>query len=484
MWGRVLLSCFILGFAAAAAARPAQNEAPGPVTLEFVNKPWIGDLDGMRERRLIRALVPYSRTFYFVDGATQRGVSYEYVRQFEDAFNTKAKTGHLKVHVVIIPTTRDRLVPALREGLGDVVVTNFTATEPRKALVNFTIPVAKNIAEVVVGHAQAPQPTSLDDLAGKQVYVRPGSSYHEHLLELNKDLVARGLAPVEIVDAPPQFEDEDVLEMVNAGLVQYSVVDRYIGLQWAKILPDLRVHEGVVLRAGNEVAFAIRKDSPLLKAELDAFLAGTRRGTTFGNIAYRRYFESTRFVGNATAQTELAKLNQMVDLFRKYGERYGVDWMLMAAQGYQESGLDHSVRSPVGAIGVMQVMPATGSDMKVGDITELESNIHAGVKYLRFVIDNFFDDPAVDPVNRMLFAFASYNAGPGRVRGMRRTAAERGLDPNLWFDNVEHIAAEKIGRETVQYVANIYKYYTAYRLVQSEALRKVDAKSKVKPTAG
>lgn len=470
-----LMLCFALCLAAPAAGRDAEPSG-GLATLDFVNESWTGDLDGMRERRLIRALVPYSRSLYFIDGATQRGISYEYMREFEEVVNKRAQTGHLKIQVLMIPTTRDRLIPALREGLGDVVVANLTVTDERRELVDFTTPVARNIAEVVVRHADAAEPKALTDLAGKRVFVRPGSSYASHLEDLNVDLAARELPLVDRVDAPPQFEDEDVLEMVNAGLVEYTVVDNYIAQQWKRLLPDIRVHNDVVLRGGNEIAFAIRKDSPLLKAELDEFLGGTRRGTAFGNIVYRRYFEGTKFVTNATAEAELAKLQQLTSLFRRYGDRYGIDWLLMAAQGYQESGLDHSVRSPVGAIGVMQVMPATGGDMKVGDIAELDNNIHAGVKYMRYVIDTFFDDPAVDPLNRMLFAFASYNAGPGRVRGLRKTASERGLDPNIWFNNVEHIAAEKIGRETVQYVANIYKYYTAYRLVQAEARLKEEAK--------
>jgi membrane-bound lytic murein transglycosylase MltF len=466
----------------------AQERSPAgdTATLEFANKPWTGDLDGMHQRRIIRVLVPYSRTFYFIDGATQRGIIYEYMRQFEDVYNAKAKTGHLKVHVVFIPTTRDQLIPSLREGLGDVIATNFTVTDARKEIIDFTVPVGRNVAEVIVSHKDAAAPATIEDLAGKRVFVRPGSSYHEHLVELGRDFAARGLAPIEIVDAPAQFEDEDVLEMVNAGLVQYTVVDDYIAEQWKKVLPEIRSHRGAVVRQGNEIAFAIRKDSPKFKAELDAFVGTTKRGTAFGNIAYRKYFENTKFVRNATAESEIKKLNELVALFRRYSEQYDVDWLLMAAQGYQESRLDQSVRSPVGAIGVMQVMPATGQDMAVGSITELEANVHAGVKYMRWVINNFFNDPQVDAFNRMLFAFASYNAGPGRVRGLRKTAAERGLDPNVWFNNVEHIAAEKIGRETVQYVSNIYKYYTAYRLVMAEQQRKAQQREALleKPSGG
>ena len=140
----------------------------------------------------------------------------------------------------------------------------------------------------------------------------------------------------------------------------------------------------------------------------------------------------------------------------------------MAAQGYQESGLDQNVKSKVGAVGAMQVMPATGKDMNVGDITQIEPNIHAGVKYIRFVIDQYFKNEPMDRLNKGLFAFASYNAGPARVRQLRAEAQKTGLDPNVWFNNVERVAAQRIGRETVQYVSNIYKYYVAYQLALNE----------------
>ena len=116
----------------------------------------------------------------------------------------------------------------------------------------------------------------------------------------------------------------------------------------------------------------------------------------------------------------------------------------------------------------MQVMPATGQELKVGDIRQLEPNIHAGVKYMRFMIDQYFDNEPMDRLNKGLFAFAAYNCGPGRVRSLRKEAAKRGLDPNMWFNNVEIVASEKIGRETVTYVSNIYKYYVAYKLITED----------------
>ena len=167
---------------------------------------------------------------------------------------------------------------------------------------------------------------------------------------------------------------------------------------------------------------------------------------------------------NATAGDAWKKFEETIALFHKYGERYGFDYLMVAAQGYQESRLDQSARSPVGAIGIMQLMPATGNELAVGDISLAEPNVHGGIKYMRRLIDYYFRDANFDEQNRTLFAFASYNAGPGRIAKLRREAQIRGLDPDTWFNNVEIVAARRIGQETVQYVRNIYKYYIAYRL--------------------
>jgi membrane-bound lytic murein transglycosylase MltF len=193
----------------------------------------------------------------------------------------------------------------------------------------------------------------------------------------------------------------------------------------------------------------------------------------------KRYLVSTKYAKKATSEAGQNKLREQGGYFQKYGEQYQMDWLLMAAQGFQESGLDQSAKSQVGAVGVMQVMPATGEELNVGDITETEANIHAGVKYIRFMIDHYFKDEPMDGLNKGLFAFASYNAGPGRVRQLRREAAKRGLDPNVWFGNVEQIASERIGRETVTYVSNIYKYFIAYKLVIEEHARREEAKKAI-----
>ncbi len=259
-------------------------------------------------------------------------------------------------------------------------------------------------------------------------------------------------------EAPENREDDALLEMVNAGLIKITVVDNYLAEFWKQIFTDLVVHDTVAVRTGGHLAIAIRKNSPRLAAGLNAVIDEYGIGTTFGNMMEKRYFQNPKFVKNAASEAEIKKFRQLAELFRKYGDQYDMDYLLMAAQGFQESGLDQSVKSPVGAIGVMQVMPATGKDLSVGDISQLEPNIHAGVKYMRWVSDQYYKDEPMTELDKGLFAFASYNAGPGRIRQLRREAEKRGLDPNVWFGNVEHIASERIDRETVTYVSNIYKY--------------------------
>jgi membrane-bound lytic murein transglycosylase MltF len=474
----ILLALGVLS-AAHAAAPAAGSPARAKMGLALPSEKWTGDLEGMIKRRMIRVLVVYSKTFFFVDKGTQRGVAYEAFRKFEEHLNQKLKTRHLRVNVVFIPVSRDELLPALVEGRGDVAAANLTVTEGREKLVDFTDPLLTEVSEIVVAGPESPAVATLDDLAGKEVFVRPSSSYFESLTELNARFKKEGKPEVKLKPAPENLEDEDLLEMLNSGLIKLLVVDSHKARFWKQVFPDLTLHEDVAVRSGGSIAWAIRDNSPKLKAELNEFVRKHGQGTAFGSEIFRRYLKSTKYVKNATSSEEIRKFRELVQFFRTYGDQYSMDWMLMAAQGYQESRLDQNAKSPVGAIGVMQVMPATGKELKVGDIRRTEPNIHAGVKYIRFVVDQYFKDEPMDELNKGLFAFASYNAGPGRVRQLRREAEKQGLDPNVWFNNVERVAAQKIGRETVTYVSNIYKYYIAYKLVQQEHLEREKAKQQL-----
>jgi membrane-bound lytic murein transglycosylase MltF len=337
-----------------------------------------------------------------------------------------------------------------------------------------------NVSQIVVTGPGAPAMASMADLSGKEVYAREGSSHYQSLVEASDKLKAQGKPAISIQSTPANLEDDDLLEMVSAGLIPAIAVDDYLAVFWKKVFPKLTVHNDIVLRTGGTLAVAVRKDNPKLKAGLNKFMGKYGLGTPFNEQTERKYLVSTKYVKSATSEAERKKFQDLVTFFKKYSDRYNLDFLLMAAQGYQESLLNQDARSQVGAIGVMQVMPATGKELNVGDITQTEANIHAGVKYMRTTMDAFFKNEPMDDLNKGLMTFASYNAGPGRVRGLRREAAKKGLNPNIWFGNVEQIAAERIGRETVTYVSNIYKYYIAYRLMADQNARREAAKAAMK----
>jgi membrane-bound lytic murein transglycosylase MltF len=436
--------------------------------LDLVQTPWVGGLDGMLERRLIRVLIIPSRTMYFLERGKPSGLAAEYRDAFETFINKRfpPKARHLKTNVVLVPTTRDDLLPALLDGRGDIAASHLTITRGRKAEVDFSVPTSDQVDEIVVTGPSSPTLTSMDDLAGKEVLARQSSSYWEHLQHLNERFASEGKKPISLVPAPEELQDEDLMEMVNAGLLETIVVDDYKAALWAKILPKIELHPEIVISSGGQFGWMMRKGSPLLEKTVNAFIERHRSGTSFGNTVIRRYLGSTKFVKDATSPTEVKKFDAVLGLFRRYGDRYRLDPLLLMAQGYQESRLNQRARSRGGAVGIMQVRPSTARELKVGDVHQLEPNVHAGVKYIRVIIDTYFADDAVDDLNKTLFAFAAYNAGPNRIRRLRSATRERKLDPDTWFGNVELVVAQRVGAEPVTYVSNIFKYYVAFKLME------------------
>lgn len=436
------------------------------ITIQAQRKVWKGDLDDMVKRRVVRILIPYNKTLYFLDkDGQQRGLMYDMMTAFEQDLNKQVAVKHLKVQFIFVPTSRDQLIPELLAGRGDIIAADLTITPERQKLIDFSTPLASGIKEVIVTSANGPNINSLEDLSGKTVFINPSTSYAENLKLLNASLHKEKKPPVIIKNAPGTFETEDILEMVNANLVPITVSDLYLAQFWKGIFPNLHIHENVSLHQEGSVAFGFRKHSPELKKALDAFTEKNKIGSSFGNQKLQTYLKSLKWVKNATNPADLKKFHTLAKTFQKYSDQYHIDWLLMTAQGYQESRLDQNKKSKVGAIGVMQIMPATGKELKVGDIHNVDNNINGGVKYIRYLIDQYYSKEQMTDLNKVLFAFAAYNAGPTRITQLRAEAQKRGLNPNIWFDNVERIAAERIGNETVQYVSNIYKYSVAYKLV-------------------
>jgi membrane-bound lytic murein transglycosylase MltF len=445
-----------------------------PPELAPITQPWKGDLDGMIERRMVRILTVYQLGNYFLDGPKEKGMTYDLAKMFETALNKREGSGHVKIHVVLIPVEFDQLLDGLVRGYGDIAVAGISKTDARGEIVDFSNPMSREVSEVVITGPASPKLASLDDLAGQQVYAKPGSSYLESLATLNADFEARGLQPIDIKEADAHLEDVELLEMVGAGLLPLLVMDNYKARFWGDIFENMEVREDLAIESGRRLAWAFRENSPLLAAQVNEFAKTHRQGSLMGNILIKRYLKNTAWAENALDPDGFEKFNQTIAIFERYAKEYGFDHLMIAAQGYQESRLDQSALSHAGAMGIMQLLPTTAADKNVGipDISTAESNIHAGVKYLHFVRNRYFQEEGIDDLNAALFSFAAYNAGPARVRKLRKKAVAAGLDANKWFNNVELIAAKDIGRETVQYVSNIYKYYLAYSLMNQKLLSK------------
>jgi membrane-bound lytic murein transglycosylase MltF len=467
-------------------SKPSEGGDAAPEQLtdamaKMVAQKWTGDLDGMIKRRLIRVLTIYSKTNFFIDRGTQRGLVYDSFRMFEEDLNKELKNKNIRVQVVFVPVANDDLIPALVEGRGDIVAAGKLITEWRKEQVDFANPTRSHVSAVVVTGPGAPPIATVQDLGGKEVYLQQSEFSQKGVDRFNAMLAQAGRPPAKIRPAPEVLAPEDILEMVNAGIVPITIAPDYIAEFWQQVFPNIVVHKDVAVKSEGQIAPMVRKNSPQLVAKLNAFLDRYPEGSKERNSLLQKYLKNVKYAKPATSKEEMAKFQEVVKYMRKYSDKYSLDYLLMGAQGYQESTLNQAAKSPVGAIGVMQVMPATGKDMKVGDITKLEPNVHAGVKYIRFMMDQYFANEPMDALNKGLFTFAAYNAGPGRIKQLRERAAKRGLDPNKWFNNVELVAAEAIGRETVQYVSNIYKYYLAYKMITEQREEREKAKKEALP---
>ena len=433
--------------------------------------PWRGDLDGMAERHAIRVLVVSGGPQFFYYRGKPRGMVIELLVLLQKHVNEKLGRGLNAVEIIAMPVSRDRLIPALISGQADLIAADLTKTEHRSELVDFSIPLVRDVAEVLVfGPGSSESIESIDELAGKSVYVRESSSYFEHINALNKDFAAQGLEPIRIEAANEMLRTQDILEMVNAGLVDATVLDNYRANFWTQIFSDIDVRDDLVVNAGGDIAWVFRKDSPQLAETLNEFIRQHRKGTLIGNILIKRYLENVHWVRNATADSSIERLQPTLELFQTAAENVGLDPLMLVAQAYQESEFDHSRTSPAGAVGMMQIKPSTAADkhVRIDDVTILADNILAGATYMRFLMDRYFAAAEMDGIHQWLFALAAYNAGPAKIQRIRRQAAAEGHDPNRWLENVELVAARQIGRETVNYVRNVFKYYIAYRMAWEE----------------
>jgi membrane-bound lytic murein transglycosylase MltF len=421
----------------------------------------------MAERRVLRALVVAGSPQFFYYQGKPRGIIAELLGMLQAEINAGLGRRLDQVEIVPMPVSRDRLIPALISGQADLVAADLTITAARAEQVDFSVSLVDGVDEIVVFAPGGDEGVAgIDDLAGRTLFVRPSSSYFEHLQALNEDFAARGLSPVTIIAANEALRVGDILEMVDTGLVPATVVDSYKAQYWSDLLPNMEIRDDLVLRADGQVAWAFRKDSPQLAEAINKFAVRHREGTLIGNVLIDRYMENLEWIRRSTSEAGLARVRPLLELFRAASAEVDLDPLMLLAQAYQESELDNDRRNRTGATGIMQIKPSTAEDRNVGvpDISSPADNIRAGALYMRFLMDRYFSDEEMEPLQQWFFALAAYNAGPARIQRLRNQAAREGLDPNRWVENVELVVSRRIGRETVRYVRNIFKYYIAYRL--------------------
>jgi membrane-bound lytic murein transglycosylase MltF len=435
-----LVAAIAIALTSGCTAKPSSDttsKAGSPT--DSISTAWTGDFDGMFERRSIRMLVPYSRTLFYMEEGKAHGLTADLAHDFETYLNQKHADalGGRPITVKVIPTTRDKLLPELVAGRGDIAGGNLTATALRMETADFVAPTQRDPAlELLVSGPGAPRVTTLNDLSGKQVNVRQASSYFESLNALNEKLGAANKPSLKIVTMPDALEDEDMLELLNAGLFDFTVVDSWKAKLWAQTQPKIKVHDNIVLRTGGTIGWAMRKQSPKLQAELEGFYkTASQQGLIEARLA--TYQTSLKEVATARAGQASKRFEQTLEMFRKYGKQYPFDQLMLVADGYKSS--------------------LTAE--------QIAQDVQTGTKYIDELMTKSFPDAKFSDLDRTLFIFASHKSGADNLARMRTEATKRGLDPNQWFNNVELPTAENYGMSSTAYVRDILKYRVAYNLI-------------------
>ncbi len=458
-----------------AAGHSTKEYDPGAWPLSsHLNEKCTDDLEGLVEKRYIRVLTTFNKTNFFISGSRICGFEYSLLQDYIRSLNKGIGRKELKVVAEFIPVPYDRLIPRLVEGFGDIAAAGLTITPERQKRVAFTNPYLTHVDELVVTNHTTQELKTLEDLSGRNVYVRKSSSYYESLVALNRNFAETGIPPLHILKIDESLQTEDIFEMVHSGAIPITIADSNLAEIWSSVFDNLQVHADLKVRTGSRIAWMVRKSNPELRESLNKFIRTHRKGTLLGNIYFERYFEHNKWIKNPLTNRTLERQRRYTELFKKYATQYGFDWRLIMAMAYQESRLDNSKKSHTGAVGIMQVRPSTAADKNVNiqDVHVLENNVHAGVKYLAFLRDRYFQEEMINERNRIRFSLAAYNAGPQKIRRARRLAQEMDLDRYRWFRNVEMATLRIVGQETVQYVSNINKYYVLFKLYEeTEKLR-------------
>ncbi|SDS44583.1 MltF family protein [Pseudomonas oryzae] len=433
---------------------PAQARLAGPPE-GWSAAESVRDLAAIRASGQLRVLVNQSRHSSGMVRGEAIGVEYHRLRAFEQYLNRTARDGR-EVRLRLIPLPKEQLLPALLRGEGDLVAPGELLPVRRGMAVRASAPIQHDVPLVVVARQGNRRYQRLEQLAGRSLALPAGSAAREALQRLNAGLKT----PIVADWQDPTLAVEDVLEMVQAGILPMTAVELPIAERWAKVMPKLRIDRHLVLAQKDDLSWYVHRAAPSLRAGIDLFLREYRPPADQDQVlqrVYRRLYKVRQPLG----PTERQRLERVRPTLMRHARAQSLDWLLLAALAFKESTLNPNARGAGGARGLLQVTPAAARSVGVGNAASLDGNVQAGAKYLAMIRRRYFASSQLNERERMAFVLAAYNMGPQRVQSLRAEARRRGLDPNRWFFQVERLAAERIGMGVVSYVSSVNKYHLA-----------------------
>lgn len=437
------------------------------------------DLDQIRQRGFLQAIVDNNSISYFIYRGQAMGFEYELLQSL---------TRYLKIELKIkVISGIEQSIDLLNRGEGDLIAFPLTITQERTQYLAFT-DAQFNTFQVLVQKKPANwrrmPPNRVErqmvrnpvDLIGKEVHVMNESSHKERMENLSMEIGGAIIVREDSANA----ETESLIQKVAMGEIQYTVTDQTIAMVNSIYYPNLDI--ATTLSLPQQIAWAVRKNSPSLQLEVNEWLSEMKRSGMF-RILYEKYFNSPRSSQRRSTSDYSSlggnKLSPYDEAIKGEAKSLGWDWRLLAAVVYQESNFRPSAESWAGAVGLMQLMPATAKEFGADDRTNPRQSLRAGVRYLRY-LDRLWAKSVQDDDDRLKFVLASYNAGLSHVLDARNLAKKYGKDPSNWED-VETFLKQKSNpkyyrdpvavagyckcQEPVNYVKDILNRYEEYKIL-------------------
>ncbi|MEQ8625960.1 MAG: transporter substrate-binding domain-containing protein [Vicingaceae bacterium] len=430
------------------------------------------DLIEVKSAGKLRALVDNSSTSYFVYKGTPMGFEYELLSRFASAINVELAVEPIK--------DLDNIIDSLLVYKGDVIAANLTVTRDRTQNVSFTKPLILSKQVLVQRYPKSnDEATSLvespSELEGKEVYVRKNSSFYNRLQNLSEEIGGE----IILKEVASNITVEQLIKKVAKGEIDYTIADEHVAKINKAFFPNIHIKTAVSLE--QQIAWAVRKESPDLLIALNEWLRNFKKTTDY-RVIYLKYFGNTTLyrtrVRSQLFTSKSGQLSPYDQIVKKYAKETGWDWRLLTSIIYQESQFNHNAVSWTGAQGLMQLMPTTAAEYGLDSSAGPQQNISAGIEYLEW-IDKQFQEKVSDTEERRKFVLAAYNVGLGHVFDAIRLAEKNGLKKTVWDKNVAEMLLNKSkpkyyedevvyygycrGSEPYKYVNEILSRYEHYK---------------------